>query len=159
MLSSTCNTGPSSTLNCVYKVYGKIPLFILIGRIGLSLVKCRWWDAHKVLMECQSSLIIIIIIFQISCISPLIRSNHELKSSSYSICLTATGATAVYPIDLVKTRMQNQRSGVLVGELMYKNSWDCFKKVIRHEGFFGLYRGESNISTFPQHFFKLYHQF
>ncbi|XP_071478145.1 electrogenic aspartate/glutamate antiporter SLC25A12, mitochondrial-like [Diadema antillarum] len=53
----------------------------------------------------------------------------------------ATGATAVYPIDLVKTRMQNQRSGQLVGELMYKNSWDCFKKVIRHEGFFGLYRG------------------
>ncbi|XP_052265323.1 electrogenic aspartate/glutamate antiporter SLC25A13, mitochondrial-like isoform X2 [Dreissena polymorpha] len=53
----------------------------------------------------------------------------------------ATGATAVYPIDLVKTRLQNQRSGGLVGELMYKNSTDCFKKVIRHEGFRGLYRG------------------
>ncbi|XP_017756276.1 PREDICTED: calcium-binding mitochondrial carrier protein Aralar1 isoform X6 [Eufriesea mexicana] len=53
----------------------------------------------------------------------------------------AVGATAVYPIDLVKTRMQNQRTGSLVGELMYRNSYDCFKKVIRHEGFFGLYRG------------------
>ncbi|XP_072506847.1 electrogenic aspartate/glutamate antiporter SLC25A13, mitochondrial [Notamacropus eugenii] len=54
----------------------------------------------------------------------------------------AVGATAVYPIDLVKTRMQNQRStGSLVGELMYKNSFDCFKKVLRYEGFFGLYRG------------------
>lgn len=54
------------------------------------------------------------------------------------------GATAVYPIDLVKTRMQNQRtSGSLVGELMYKNSIDCFKKVVRYEGFFGLYRGQS----------------
>lgn len=53
------------------------------------------------------------------------------------------GATAVYPIDLVKTRMQNQRSsGSLVGELMYKNSFDCFKKVVRYEGFFGLYRGQ-----------------
>lgn len=53
------------------------------------------------------------------------------------------GATAVYPIDLVKTRMQNQRSsGSLVGELMYKNSFDCFKKVVRYEGFFGLYRGK-----------------
>ncbi len=51
------------------------------------------------------------------------------------------GATAVYPIDLVKTRMQNQRSGSFVGELMYRNSMDCCKKVIRHEGFFGLYRG------------------
>lgn len=54
----------------------------------------------------------------------------------------ATGATAVYPIDLVKTRMQNQRStGSFVGELMYKNSFDCAKKVFRYEGFFGFYRG------------------
>ena len=52
----------------------------------------------------------------------------------------ATGATAVYPIDLVKTRLQNQR-GSLAGEIMYKNSVDCFKKVVRNEGFFGLYRG------------------
>ena len=59
----------------MYKVYGKIPLFILIGRICLSLAE------HKVLMECQSSLIIIILICQISSISPLILSNHELKSS------------------------------------------------------------------------------
>jgi len=53
----------------------------------------------------------------------------------------ATGATAVYPIDLVKTRMQNQRTGSYIGELMYRNSFDCFKKVLRHEGFTGLYRG------------------
>ena len=53
----------------------------------------------------------------------------------------ATGATAVYPIDLVKTRMQNQRTGSYIGELMYRNSFDCFKKVIRHEGVTGLYRG------------------
>ncbi|ORX68963.1 mitochondrial carrier [Linderina pennispora] len=50
------------------------------------------------------------------------------------------GATVVYPIDLVKTRMQNQRAAV-VGEMMYKNSIDCFKKVIRNEGILGLYRG------------------
>merc|ERR1719474_846333 len=53
----------------------------------------------------------------------------------------ACGATAVYPIDLVKTRMQNQRTGSYIGELMYRNSFDCFKKVIRHEGVTGLYRG------------------
>jgi solute carrier family 25 aspartate/glutamate transporter 12/13 len=53
----------------------------------------------------------------------------------------ACGATAVYPIDLVKTRMQNQRTGSYIGELMYSNSIDCFKKVLRHEGFSGLYRG------------------
>ncbi|KAI6659138.1 Calcium-binding mitochondrial carrier protein Aralar1 isoform X1 [Oopsacas minuta] len=50
------------------------------------------------------------------------------------------GATAVYPIDLVKTRLQNQR-GSLAGEIMYKNSVDCFIKVVRHEGILGLYRG------------------
>lgn len=54
---------------------------------------------------------------------------------------SAVGATAVYPIDLVKTRMQNQRSGPIIGELAYRNSIDCFKKVIRHEGLVGLYRG------------------
>lgn len=37
--------------------------------------------------------------------------------------------------------MQNQRTGSFIGELMYRNSFDCFKKVIRHEGVFGLYRG------------------
>lgn len=59
------------------------------------------------------------------------------------VLFVAVGATAVYPIDLVKTRMQNQRgTGSVVGELMYKNSFDCFKKVLRYEGFFGLYRGE-----------------
>lgn len=53
------------------------------------------------------------------------------------------GATAVYPIDLVKTRMQNQRSTSIVGERLYRNSIDCFKKVVRYEGVFGLYRGET----------------
>lgn len=65
---------------------------------------------------------------------------HGRVKSIYSV-FSAVGATAVYPIDLVKTRMQNQRSS-FVGELMYKNSFDCFKKVVRYEGFFGLYRGK-----------------
>lgn len=69
----------------------------------------------------------------------------QILESSYRFTLGsvagAVGATAVYPIDLVKTRMQNQRTGSFIGELMYRNSFDCFKKVIRHEGVFGLYRG------------------
>jgi len=52
----------------------------------------------------------------------------------------AFGATIVYPIDLVKTRMQNQRSSI-VGQLLYKNSMDCVKKVFRNEGSLGFYRG------------------
>jgi len=50
----------------------------------------------------------------------------------------ATGATAVYPIDLVKTRMQNQRKNV---EKLYNSSWACFTKVFHREGFKGLYKG------------------
>ncbi|XP_078451450.1 electrogenic aspartate/glutamate antiporter SLC25A12, mitochondrial-like [Lampetra fluviatilis] len=70
----------------------------------------------------------------------------QVAESAYRFSLGsvagAVGATAVYPIDLVKTRMQNQRSsGSFVGELMYKNSFDCFKKVVRYESVFGLYRG------------------
>ena len=56
----------------------------------------------------------------------------------------AFGAFMVYPIDLVKTRMQNQRSS-RVGERLYNNSLDCARKVIRNEGVRGLYSG-----VFPQ---------
>lgn len=52
----------------------------------------------------------------------------------------AFGAFMVYPIDLVKTRMQNQRSG-RPGQVLYKNSIDCFQRVIRNEGARGLYSG------------------
>ncbi|KAF2275048.1 calcium-binding mitochondrial carrier protein-like protein Aralar1 [Westerdykella ornata] len=52
----------------------------------------------------------------------------------------AFGAFMVYPIDLVKTRMQNQRNSA-VGQVLYKNSIDCAKKVVRNEGFRGLYSG------------------
>lgn len=68
----------------------------------------------------------------------ILESVYRFALGSLAGCV---GATAVYPIDLVKTRMQNQRTGSLIGEVAYKNSIDCFKKVIRHEGFLGLYRG------------------
>lgn len=68
----------------------------------------------------------------------------EVLEGMYHFALGAVagafGATIVYPIDLVKTRMQNQRS-TIVGQLMYTNSLDCFKKVVRNEGPLGLYRG------------------
>ncbi|EDV28209.1 uncharacterized protein TRIADDRAFT_21712, partial [Trichoplax adhaerens] len=73
-----------------------------------------------------------------------VRFFTDVAESVYRFALGsvagAVGATAVYPIDLVKTRLQNQR-GKLVGELMYKNSLDCFVRVVKVEGFFGLYRG------------------
>ncbi|KAG9028301.1 mitochondrial aspartate-glutamate transporter agc1 [Tulasnella sp. JGI-2019a] len=69
---------------------------------------------------------------------------EQVGRSAYSFGLGGIaggiGASVVYPIDLVKTRMQNQRSTV-VGQLLYKNSLDCVKKVFRNEGALGFYRG------------------
>lgn len=69
----------------------------------------------------------------------------EVFESAYNFALGslagAFGATMVYPIDLVKTRMQNQRSATPGQQMLYKNSWDCFKKVITNEGILGLYSG------------------
>jgi solute carrier family 25 aspartate/glutamate transporter 12/13 len=68
----------------------------------------------------------------------------KIMESAYNFGLGsmagAFGAFMVYPIDLVKTRMQNQR-GADPGQRLYNNSIDCFRKVIRNEGFRGLYSG------------------
>ena len=45
------------------------------------------------------------------------------------------GVTCVFPIDLVKTRLQNQQTG------MYRSMLDCAIKTYRKDGFFGMYRG------------------
>lgn len=69
---------------------------------------------------------------------------HGVLESAHHFALGsiagAFGAFMVYPIDLVKTRMQNQRS-TRVGERLYNNSFDCARKVMRNEGFTGLYSG------------------
>ncbi|KAH8359310.1 hypothetical protein KR093_005721 [Drosophila rubida] len=50
------------------------------------------------------------------------------------------GVTCVFPLDLVKTRLQNQQIGPN-GERMYNSMFDCFRKTYRAEGYFGMYRG------------------
>lgn len=69
---------------------------------------------------------------------------NKILESSYNFGLGsmagAFGAFMVYPIDLVKTRLQNQR-GAQPGQRLYKNSIDCFQKVFRNEGIRGLYSG------------------
>ncbi|XP_077025686.1 mitochondrial glutamate carrier 2 [Tamandua tetradactyla] len=46
------------------------------------------------------------------------------------------GVTCVFPIDLAKTRLQNQ-----LGKDIYKGMIDCLMKTAQAEGFFGMYRG------------------
>jgi len=52
------------------------------------------------------------------------------------------GVTCVFPLDLVKTRLQNQQVGPN-GERQYSSMLDCFKKTYRAEGFKGMYRGSA----------------
>ncbi|KAK7721517.1 hypothetical protein SLS57_005197 [Botryosphaeria dothidea] len=48
----------------------------------------------------------------------------------------------MYPLDVVKTRVQLQ-TGKGAGEEAYNGMLDCFRKIIKHEGFSRLYRGIS----------------
>lgn len=67
-----------------------------------------------------------------------------LKHFTLGAAAGGIGAAAVYPIDLGKTRLQNQimKPGI---EPMYKGTIDAIIKVFRGEGPVGLYRG-----LFPQ---------
>lgn len=64
---------------------------------------------------------------------PIFDSMYSFFLGSIAGCI---GATVVYPIDLVKTRMQAQKH-----KAMYNNSLDCFTKIVRKEGLKGLYSG------------------
>lgn len=64
---------------------------------------------------------------------PIFDSLYSFFLGSIAGCI---GATVVYPIDMVKTRMQAQRH-----KAVYDSSIDCFKKILRAEGFKGLYSG------------------
>lgn len=61
------------------------------------------------------------------------KSIHSFVLGSFAGMI---GASIVYPIDIIKTRMQNQK-----GNSLYSSYIDCFKKLIRNEGIFGLYSG------------------
>ncbi|XP_035280310.1 mitochondrial glutamate carrier 1 [Anguilla anguilla] len=46
------------------------------------------------------------------------------------------GVTCVFPIDLAKTRLQNQQ-----GARVYSGMLDCLTQTVKREGYFGMYRG------------------
>jgi solute carrier family 25 glutamate transporter 18/22 len=52
------------------------------------------------------------------------------------------GVSCVFPLDLVKTRLQNQQTGPN-GMRQYHSMLDCFRKTYRAEGYFGMYRGSA----------------
>lgn len=76
--------------------------------------------------------------------------NPEGKENVWTIHIAAAATagiatgTATNPIWLVKTRLQldkNKASHDPLHGRQYRNSWDCVKQTVRHEGIKGLYRG------------------
>ncbi|EFX69084.1 hypothetical protein DAPPUDRAFT_301164 [Daphnia pulex] len=53
-----------------------------------------------------------------------------------SITSSCMVRTSLYPFTLVKTRLQIQK-----GNEVYKGTWDAFRKIVKYEGFKGLYKG------------------
>ncbi|EHK18707.1 uncharacterized protein TRIVIDRAFT_57584 [Trichoderma virens Gv29-8] len=51
----------------------------------------------------------------------------------------AFGASVVYPLNVVRTRLQTQ--GTVMHPQTYTGIWDVTQKTIQHEGFRGLYKG------------------
>lgn len=68
----------------------------------------------------------------------LTKFTSILQSFAIGAAASGIGATAVYPIDLVKTRLQNQRT---VPGTQSMGGLQCFLNVIKHEGLRGLYKG------------------
>ena len=80
--------------------------------------------------------------------------NKDLKNFVLGGISGSVGAFNVFPIDLIKTRMQNQ---VSIKKKLYNNSCDCFIKIIRTEGLLGLYKGvvPNVVCVFPEKALKI----
>ena len=64
---------------------------------------------------------------------------HQLEKKKYflfmNVYMLSTNAV-LFPVELVKTRLQLQRT-----KSLYKNTLDVVYKTVKHEGFLGLYKG------------------
>jgi solute carrier family 25 (adenine nucleotide translocator) protein 4/5/6/31 len=54
--------------------------------------------------------------------------------------VTTTASTMAYPVDTVRRRMMMQ-SGRSKGDVMYKNTLDCWRQIYKTEGVKGFYKG------------------
>ncbi|KAJ1664443.1 mitochondrial aspartate-glutamate transporter agc1 [Coemansia sp. RSA 1813] len=70
--------------------------------------------------------------------SPAIRLLAKLGNGAVA---GVTGVSIIFPLDMVKTRLQNQKPTMPGGKLPYSGAIDCFRKIVGTEGVRGLYRG------------------
>ncbi|KAI9292412.1 mitochondrial carrier [Neoconidiobolus thromboides FSU 785] len=71
-------------------------------------------------------------------IKPTVPSNLATKLINGAIA-GVTGTLIIFPIDMVKTRLQNQKK--VDGKYPHNGGVDCFRKIVSKEGAKGLYRG------------------
>ena len=57
------------------------------------------------------------------------------------------------PFDVVKTQMQGKNAS------QYKNTWDCFTKLVKEDGFSALYRGVGTYCIIPSFFINHNHHY
>jgi solute carrier family 25 aspartate/glutamate transporter 12/13 len=72
--------------------------------------------------------------------APLVAVASRVQLFSLTAIAGALGVITLSPLELIKTRLMNQRITKQGGRL-YTNSLDCLRQVLRSEGIFGLYRG------------------
>lgn len=90
----------------------------------------------------------------------------NIETAVYGASASIIANTIVYPLDLIKTVIQTQLKEEEdyddltpeQKELRYKNSLDCFKKILKRQGVAGLYKGlgSSLLSTAIQSFTYFY---
>ncbi|XP_063603528.1 mitochondrial carnitine/acylcarnitine carrier protein-like [Penaeus indicus] len=68
---------------------------------------------------------------------PVSPAKDFLAGGFGGMCLVTAG----HPLDTIKVRLQTQPIPKPGEQLQYKGTWDCALKTVRHEGFFGLYKG------------------
>lgn len=70
-------------------------------------------------------------------LSAQVRNTSNLTHFAYGLVSGYIGAIAVYPIDLVKTKMQNQTAA----NMEYRNGFECFYKICSNNGYRTMWRG------------------
>uniref|UniRef100_A0A8C7KDM3 Mitochondrial glutamate carrier 2 n=1 Tax=Oncorhynchus kisutch TaxID=8019 RepID=A0A8C7KDM3_ONCKI len=77
---------------------------------------------------------------RLACVCVLVFCGFHLRSLPAKLInggvAGLVGVTCVFPIDLAKTRLQNQQ-----GARVYTGMLDCLTKTVKMEGYFGMYRG------------------
>jgi solute carrier family 25 (mitochondrial adenine nucleotide translocator), member 4/5/6/31 len=71
------------------------------------------------------------------------KKHHFAITMALALVVTITSEIIAYPWDTIRRRMMMQ-SGRDVA--IYKNSWDCVKKIVKNEGLTAIFKGNlSNI--------------